>query len=222
MDGLISKPKEILNNGNDYISTNAVPNNIIGTDIINNGNMQGTVMGVGGGAGNSAVDVTYSTKPNSFEDGKYDLTTYEFNVGDKQGILNHDKALGSVMNNQNIMGVGGGAGDAQTVTTTTTTTTKYETGQNMGNVMGVGGVGDSAVDVTYSTKGNEANINLGLGATTTTTTTQIETNQNTGNVMGVGGAGDSAVDVTYSTKGNEANINLGLGTTTTTTTAHNY
>ena len=96
-----------------------------------------------------------------------------------------------------------------------------------GNVMSVGGgVGDEAVDVTYSTKNNQA-FDFGAGATgqttttTTTTTTHYNFNSSSGEgegvgvggeglVMGVGGAGDSAVDVTYSTKA-DGGMGLGLG-----------
>ena len=134
----------------------------------------GSVMGVGGGVGDDAVDVTYSTKPDQVAVGAPAYTTSSaFNVG-------------------------------QTTTTTTTTTGGYMGigGTNItttGSVMGVGGgIGDDAVDVTYSTKPDQAIVGTGLGQTTQTTTTTTTT---TGNIMGVGGGvGDNAVDVTYSTK----------------------
>ena len=221
MDPLLSLPNETLNAGNNFNSINNVnSNNGIGTQIFNNGStqgIQGNIMGVGGGIQDAAVDVTYSTKPNSqnisLGNGNYDLKTFEFGNGEtyKTG---------------NIMGVNEGISNNGS---NTYSINSYNKNINLNNakaygsiiennqhIMGVGGVGDTAVDVTYSTKPNEGNINLGIGAETlTTTTTTKETTygmgQNIGSVMGVGGVGDTAVDVTYSTKPNEGNINLGIG-----------
>ena len=128
-------------------------------------------MGVGGGIGDAAVDVTYSTKPDSqtlntlnYGTGSYSTSSYEFSpVG---------------VENVGLTTTGGNA-----VVNTT------------GNVMGFGAGGDSAIDVTYSTKPDNG-VGLATGALTTTTTTTATT----GNVMGFGSGGDNAIDVTYSTK----------------------
>ena len=123
-----------------------------------------TTMGVGGGIGDAAVDVTYSTKPDSqtlntlnYGTGSYSTSSYEFSpVG---------------VENVGLTTTGGNA-----VVNTT------------GNVMGFGAGGDSAIDVTYSTKPDNG-VGLTTGALTTTTTTTATT----GNVMGFGAGGDNAL-----------------------------
>ena len=85
--------------------------------------------------------------------------------------------------------------------------------QGIGTTLGVGGgIGDNAVDVTYSTKPSNQNINIGTGVFASTSNGyNLGINQNTGlgvggamgSIMGVGGGvQDNAVDVTYSTKPN--------------------
>ena len=187
-----------------------------------------TAMGVGGGIGDDAVDVTYSTKP-------------------ENQIQTANYALGSF----GTTGLG-------TTTTTTTTINNMQTlaGNTMatttgGNIMGFGQGGDAAIDVTYSTKPENqiqtANYgvasfattsydnNLALGQNAGFTTTTLETNTindyqtlagsavtttTGGNVMGFGQGGDAAIDVTYSTKPDNQNVavvNTGLTQLTTTT-----
>ena len=145
--------------------------NVISTGINNNTH----IMGVGG-AGNSAVDVTYSTKPSP---GVVDL-------GITTGALatTTQTTYQTAQNGSTIMGAGGVADSAVDVTystkpspgvvdlgittgalaTTTKTTTQYRTDTNGSTVMGVGGVADSAVDVTYSTKPSPETVYLGIGA----------------------------------------------------------
>ena len=111
--------------------------------------MTGNVMSVGGGVGDEAVDVTYSTKnPQGFAFGTggegqttttTTTTTTQYNYGASSGE-----------------GIGSG-----------------------GLLMGVGGAGDTAVDVTYSTNANGGGVGLGIGTgtgqmTTTTTTTETQ------------------------------------------------
>ena len=139
------------------------------------------VMSVGGGEGDAAVDVTYSTKPDikgMSSGGGVQVGTGIFTSINTQVDPRLLNAPGSVM------GVGGGIGDeAVDVTYSTkpdnkistlgsptynTITTEYSTASggvttvgvggagvisSSGSVMGVGGgIGDEAVDVTYSTK----------------------------------------------------------------------
>ena len=236
MDPLLSIPNGTLNAGNNFNSINNINSNDgIRTQIFENGNtqgIQGNIMGVGGGVGNAAVDVTYSTKPNSqnisLGNGNYDLKTFEFGNGEtyktgnimgvNEGISNNGSNSYSVNSYNKNINLNNGKAYGSIM-------------ENNQHIMGVGGgVGDAAVDVTYSTKPNEGNINLGIGTgTVTTTTTTKETTfgmgQNVGSVMGVGGGvGDAAVDVTYSTKPDNKGVVLGYGgisglnTTTTTTT----
>ena len=186
---------------------NSIPMTTTGVTQITNNPSGGLLMGVGGGVGDKAQDVTFSTRNldgTAFGTTKTTTTTTttHYNLGQTEG--------------QGL-----------------TTTYQFGQGQN-GLVMGVGGgVEDNAVDVTYSTKtGNELGAAAALGKTTTTTTTtttqyglgqtqgQIVQGDGNGLVMGVGGGiEDNAVDVTYSTKtGNELGAAAALGKTTTTTT----
>ena len=177
----------------------------------------GSIMGVGGGIGDNAADVTYSTKPNAqgqavnLQGNAYATSSFEYGQGLSQTA---------------------GAGAIMTGNTMSTTT---------GGVMGFGAGGDNAIDVTYSTKADAQNVGLvntgvsqitntgitgvtGVEGVTTTTTTTQNAMATTGNVMGFGAGGDSAIDVTYSTKADNQNaalINTGLAATTTTTTTQN-
>ena len=181
----------------------------------------GLVMGVGGGVGDEAQDVTFSTKNidgTAFGTTKTTTTTTTTRYGYTQ--------------NQ-------GAG-------LTTTSSSYQMGQAGGEglVMGVGGgVQDDAVDVTYST--NTGMKTGGQGTMTTTTTTtrtqyglgqtqgqiiqgegqviqgegQMIQGEGAGLIMGVGGGvQDDAVDVTYSSNTGHNLGAAGAKTTTTTTT----
>jgi len=152
----------------------------------------GLVMGVGGGVGDEAQDVTFSTKN---IDGTAFGTT---------------KTTTTTTTTRYEYGQNQGAGLA-------TTSSSYQMGQAGGEglVMGVGGgVQDDAVDVTYSSNtGLKAG---GQGTMTTTTTTtrtqygldqgqtiqgegQVIQGEGAGLIMGVGGGvQDDAVDVTYS------------------------
>ena len=199
------------------------------------GNQGGLVMGVDGGVGDNAPDVTFSTNNlggTAFGTTKTTTTTTTTHYGQGEG-----SAL--------LMGMGDSANMlGQTTANTTTTRTAYEMGQNLGYnakadgnelVMTVGGgAEDDAVDVTYSS--NTGNLGAAAAKTTTTTTTtrtEYGFGQNQGGViqgdgagliMGVGGGiEDNAVDVTYSTTTGEA---MGAGaaqtTTTTTTTRTQY
>ena len=144
-----------------------------------------TTMGVGGGVGDAAVDVTYSTKPDTqpqtlntlnYATGSYSTASYEFGSGGVQNV-----------------GLTTTQGNAMINTT--------------GSVMGFGAGGDNAIDVTYSTKpDNTLGFTTTTGAVTTTTNTAT-----TGGVMGFGAGGDNAIDVTYSTKPDNG---LGSATTT--------
>ena len=170
----------------------------------------GLIMGVGGGVGDDAPDVTFSTKNNdgtTFGTTKTTTTTTttQYGLGQTQG----------------------------TGLETTTNALQYAQNGGEGLIMGVGGgVEDNAVDVTYSINtGMSAGTQGAMGKVTTTTTTtrtqyglgqtqgQIVQGEGSGLVMGVGGGiEDNAVDVTYS-----SNTGQGLGaaaakTTTTTTT----
>ena len=204
------------------------------------GNQGGLVMGVGGGVGDNAPDVTFSTRNmdgTAFGTTKTTTTTTTTQYGFGQSQGEGSALLMGMGDNANMVG--------QTTTTTSTERTPYEMGLNLahnvqsggaGLVMSVGGgAEDDAVDVTYSS--NTGN-NLGAAAAKTTTTTTTTTTQyglgqaqggiiegdGAGLVMGVGGGiEDNAVDVTYSTKTDQG---IGLGgaktTTTTTTTKTEY
>ena len=212
------------NAGYSTISQNGI------TDGMTGQNMQAftsSAMGVGGGIGDDAVDVTYSTKPSN------QIQTVNY-------------ALGSL----------GTTGLGTTTTTTTINNMQTFTGNTMattagGNIMGFGLGGDAAMDVTYSTKPDNQiqTANYGVGSFYTTSydnnlalgqnagfaTTTLETNTlnnyqtlagsavttTTGaNVMGFGQGGDAAIDVTYSTKPDNQNValvNTGVTQLTTTT-----
>ena len=200
------------------------------------------VMSVGGGVGDEAADVTYSTKPDNkgvpLSQTKITEINTKYNVGIGQGM-----SSGAISHTGSIMSIGGGAGDnALDVTYSTkpnrnislgsptyNTITKEFASQGREvsqteNVLGVGGgIGEDAVDVSYSTKPDN---NIGLGAKTFTTTTTTTTNRyglgfgqisgeettisGSEKVMGVGGGvGDKAVDVNYSTKPDNGGIRMG-------------
>ena len=179
------------------------------TQVTNNPS-GGLIMSVGGGAGDEARDVTFSTKNidgTAFGTTKTTTTTTTTNYGINQ-----------------IEGQG-----------LTTTSNAYQMGQGQnGLIMGVGGgVQDDAVDVTYSSNtGNQMGLGAGaLGKTTTKTTTtttkynlgqtqgQIIQGDGNGLIMGVGGGiQDDAVDVTYSSNTGQNLGAAGAKTTTTTTT----
>ena len=118
----------------------------------------GSVIRVGGGGvGDDAVDVTYSTKPNNnivLRAGALTTTTTTTTTTERYGMG---------------MGLGQISGEETTVSAT-------------GNVMSVGGgAGDEAVDVTYSTKQDNGEIRIGMGeisriATNTISTTGEELN----------------------------------------------
>lgn len=214
---------------------------------INVKKLSGTVMSVGGGVEDDAVDVTYSTKPenkiNSI--GTQKLTTrtsqHSFVVG--QGTIEG-------VYDENVMGVDRRVGDEAADVTYSTKpdinnmelssqtnisglNTVGQTSRiiSQGSIMGVGGgVGDEAVDVTYSTKPDN-NIKFASRTfTSTATTTNVTQNlegaaiSSNSTIMSVGGGvEDEAVDVTYSTKPDN-NTRLGneqiarLATTTTSIT----
>ena len=175
----------------------------------------GLIMGVGGGVGDEARDVTFETKN---IDGQAFGTT---------------KVTTTTTTTQYNLGQTSGNG-------LTTSSAQYQIGQGAGDglVMGVGGGNyDDAVDITYSSKtGTNAGAGAGaqtMGQTTTTTTTtqynlgqtqgQIIQGDGSGLVMGVGGGNyDDAVDITYSSKtGQNVGATTAKTTTTTTTTQYN-
>ena len=161
---------------------------------------QGNVMGVGGGVGDDAVDVTYSTKP---DNQNYNLGSIGFQTNTTGFQASTTEFATTSSTTGSIMGVGGGVGDnavdvtystkpdnkfakVRSITTKTTTTSGYGVGfgQNIsstqvstgGTVMGIGGgVEDQAVDVTYSTKPDNAGIKFGREqiASIATTTTSV-------------------------------------------------
>ena len=230
------------------MNTQMIP--VMSTGVPAQNVMTGNIMSVGGGVGDNAVDVTYSTKPQT---PAIPMTTGVTTFNNQYTTFSQGSNSVQSYQGGNVMGVGGGIGDNAVDVTYSTKTdninalggTTYKTastssngiiglGQTTqttnitttGNLMGVGGgVGDNAVDVTYSTKPNNitalggttytttstaSNGIIGLGQTTQTTSTT------TGNIMGVGGGIlDNAVDVTYSTKPDNINV---LGTTKVTTT----
>ena len=175
---------------------------------------EGLVMGVGGGVGDNARDVTFGTK-------NTDGTAY-----------GTTKTTTTTTTTQYGLAPTSGTG-------LTTTSTQYQMGQGEGNglIMGVGGgVLDDAADVTYSTKSGMNTVGQGLmGQTTTTTTTtytqsglgqtqgQIIQGDGSGLVMGVDNrVQDDAADVTYSSKtGQKIGTTTAKTTTTTTTTQYN-
>ena len=169
---------------------------------------QENVMGVGGGFGDDAVDITHSTKP---DNPNYNMGSFGFQTNGTE---------------------------FQTSTTgfQTTTTEFATTSSSTGSIMGVGGgVGDNAVDVTYSTKPDNKFAKVrsittktttawgyGVGFGQNTSTTKITTG---GTVMGVGGGvEDQALDITYSTKPDNVGVKFGrdqiasIATTTTSVT----
>ena len=174
---------------------------------------QENVMGVGGGVGDDAVDITYSTKP---DNPNYNVGSFGFQTN---GAEFQTSSTGF-----------------QTTGFQTSTTEFATSSSATGSIMGVGGgVGDNAVDVTYSTKPDNKFAKVrtittkttttggyGVGFGQNTSTTQISTG---GTVMGVGGGvEDQAVDVTYSTKPDNVGIKFGreqiasIATTTTSVT----
>ena len=119
----------------------------------------GTLMGIGGGVGDNAQDVTYSTKSNqgfAFGTGGAGQTTTTTTTTTTQ----YGAGAGGAGEGGLLLGVGGegagaglGLGAGQTTTTTSTTYGISGEGAGSGLLMGVGGgVGDEAADVTYSTK----------------------------------------------------------------------
>ena len=211
-----------------------------------------TVMGVGGGVGDFASDVGYSTKPNIPINSQPAVGYGSTAINTTYNTTTQtNSALGTT-----VMGVGGGVGDFAAdvgystkpnipinnlnlentnlninVNTTNTTINQYNQ-TTATNVMGVGGgIGDFAQDVTYSTKPNEQTQNINLGTegvltnltnTITTTTTTTTTTKNEGNVMGFGIGGDFAKDVTYSTKPDNQNLQIVNTELTTNVDSTNY
>ena len=229
-------------NVNQQYVTGVVPNPTI-TQYRGVGLQQtGSIMGIGGGVGDLAADVTYSTKPGGQV--LTGLTGLGVNKTTVTTTRTNPTLVGTVGTTGSVMGVGGGVGDlaadvtystkpgAQvltgltglgvnktTVTTTNVNPTLVGAVGTTGSVMGIGGgVGDYASDVTYSTKpGAQVLTGLtGVGVNKTITTTNVSptlvgTVGTTGSVMGVGGGvGDYAADVTYSTNPNFAAIPGGV------------
>jgi hypothetical protein len=144
------------------------------------------VMSVGGGSGDEAVDVTYSTKPNNpgipLSQAKIITVNSQTNLGVNQGI-----SEAGISHTGSIMGVGEGIGDNAV---DVTYSTKPNTNMNIGSPT------YNTITTEFSTQGREIS--------------QIGVTSTSGSVMGVGGGvGDDAVDVTYSTKPNNNNIVLG-------------
>ena len=145
----------------------------------------GIVMGVNNATGDNAVDVGYSTKPDT-------LT--------KKSVREHVDLINSNYKTASTPLI---SSTNKIINTTTNTTTEVT---NSGIIMGVGGgIMDGAADITYSTKPDvqtntivEQNIN---STSTIVQNKKVETISTTGNIMTVGGGvGDDAVDVTYSSK----------------------
>ena len=99
-------------NGYDALGTTTVSKTQYGVGT--GYNTTGSIMGVGGGVGDLAQDVTYSTKPNNIYGGGVTVTTST--TGNTLGV-----GGGSLVGvGGSIMGVGGGVGDlAQDVTYST-------------------------------------------------------------------------------------------------------
>ena len=146
----------------------------------------GSVMGFGAG-GDSAIDVTYSTKPDAqniafANTGINQITNTGFTTTTTQNTMT---TAGGVMG----FGAGGDSAidvtystkpDAQNValvnTGITTTTTQNTMATTNGSVMGFGAGGDSAIDVTYSTKPDV--VNTGVVNTVYNTGMEVNTEQN--------------------------------------------
>ena len=132
-------------------------------------------MGVGGGIGDNAADITYSTRPGAQVLGTTGINKTVVTTTQTQTTPN-------IIGTGSVMGVGGGIGNnapdvtyttrpgAQVLGTTginktvvtTTQTTPNVVGIGSGSVMGVGGgIGDNAVDITYSTNPRMQNMVLG-------------------------------------------------------------
>ena len=134
----------MLQNINPQISTGYAVNGGIG----GTGNLQGFhtgAMTVGGGVGDDAVDVTYSTKPDvqvqqqvvtNLNSGAYASSSFDYNLSNGQNV-----GLGTT--------VAGTTVPAMVQSTMASTAGSVMTGEN---VMGFGQGGDDAIDVTYSTK----------------------------------------------------------------------
>ena len=221
--------------------TGLVGNTLLQSTQIQGSATEGSVMGVGGGVHDEAVDVTYSTKPDkpTMAQGALQTTTTtsttEYGLGGAEIDMTQGADLGATIGN--TINLGTTTTNMEFGATTTTESTGYEFG-----------AGEGAAIETTGVEGYDANVQIGEGAglevnqygtagletytggeamtTTTTTTTQygmgMETGTATtegaafsGSVMGVGGGvHDEAVDVTYSTKSDQV-TNLGtvnLGT----------
>ena len=221
--------------------TGLVGNTLLQSTQIQRSATGGSIMGVGGGVHDEAVDVTYSTKPDkpTMAQGALQTTTTtsttEYGLGGAEIDMTQGADLGATIGN--TINLGTTTTNMEFGATTTTESTGYEFG-----------AGEGAAIETTGVEGYDANVQIGEGAglevnqygtagletytggeamtTTTTTTTQygmgMETGTATtegaafsGSVMGVGGGvHDEAVDVTYSTKSDQV-TNLGtvnLGT----------
>ena len=151
----------------------------------------GSIMGVGGGVGDLAADVTYSTKPDNNQ---------VYNTGIMQTTTT---TTGSTFGTGNIMGVGGGIGDlASDVTYSTKPDNNQIYGTGMMTTTQQSAIGTPIV-------GSTTVASPILGTTTVSSpiigtsvgTPVLGSTVGTGNIMGVGGGvGDLASDVTYSTK----------------------
>ena len=194
------------NSNPQFATTYAINGGIAGTQ-----NAQGfasSVMGVGGGVGDNAADVTYSTKPDAqaqatnINAGAFVSTSSGYNT-----TYGQDAGLGALQYAQTIY-------PTVVNSATASTTGNVMTANSAENVMGFGQGGDEAIDVTYSTKPDNqgAVVNTGIAGLTTTveqttyptvvqnTLTTTTTTNTAENVMGFGQGGDEAIDVTYSTK----------------------
>ena len=157
------------------VLSGAVPNPTISTYRGVGFQQTGSIMGVGGGIGDNAADITYSTRPGGQVLGTTGINKTVVTTTQTQTTPN-------IIGTGSVMGVGGGIGNnapdvtyttrpgAQVLGTTginktvvtTTQTTPNVVGIGSGSVMGVGGgIGDNAVDITYSTNPRMQNMVLG-------------------------------------------------------------